>query len=120
MTKAEKIEKIKRYCESVGCEECEIAFGCDEGTFESWADGTVDTATDKIANIHPDAVNHPPHYTQGRIECIDYLRDKLTQDEFRGYCKGNVIKYVTRERLKNGDEDLKKAMVYLNFLLEEK
>lgn len=65
-----------------------------------------------------DNVSHPSHYTSGKIECLDYIEDKLTAQEFRGYIKGNVIKYVTRERLKNGTEDLKKARFYLDRLIE--
>ena len=65
-----------------------------------------------------DNVNHPMHYTDGKIECIDYIRDKLTDEEFRGYIKGNILKYITRERLKNKDEDLRKAKWYLDRLIE--
>lgn len=65
-----------------------------------------------------DNVNHPNHY-QGDIETIDYIKDKLTDEEFRGFVKGNVLKYVSREGLKNGDEDLKKSDWYLNKLIEE-
>lgn len=65
-----------------------------------------------------DNVNHPKHYTDGKIECIDYIRDKLTDEEFRGYIKGNILKYITRERLKNKDEDLQNAKWYLDKLLE--
>lgn len=64
-----------------------------------------------------DKVNQPNHYTNGSIECIDAIRSALTEDEFRGYVKGNVMKYVWRERHKNGDEDLMKARKYLDFLL---
>lgn len=64
-----------------------------------------------------DNVNHPNHY-QGDIETVDYIKDKLTDEEFRGFVKGNVLKYVSREGLKNGDEDLKKSNWYLNKLIE--
>lgn len=64
-----------------------------------------------------DNVNHPDHY-QGDIETIDYIKDKLTDKEFRGFCKGNALKYISRERLKNGDEDLEKARWYLEAMLE--
>ena len=63
-----------------------------------------------------DQVNHPPHYTQGGIECIDAIQAALTADEFRGYCKGNALKYVCRERSKGGDQDLRKAEWYLKRL----
>jgi hypothetical protein len=59
-----------------------------------------------------DMVNEPPHYKAGEIECIDAIRAALTDDEFRGYCKGNMIKYQWRERLKGGLESIKKAMWY--------
>ena len=65
-----------------------------------------------------DAVNHPGHYTFGSIEVIDYIRDKLTPEEFQGYCEGNVLKYVSRWRHKGGVEDLKKAKVYLQWMIE--
>lgn len=65
-----------------------------------------------------DNVNHPQHYTNGGIECIDAIKESLTADEFRGYVKGNVMKYLWRERHKNGDEDLKKAAWYLNRLVD--
>lgn len=62
----------------------------------------------------PDLVNNPPHYKQGDIECIDAIKAALTEEEFRGYCKGNAIKYSWRERYKGGDESLKKAIWYLD------
>lgn len=68
------------------------------------------------ASVKSDNVNHPDHYTTGKYECIDYIEDKLTDDEFRGYIKGNVLKYLTRERHKNGNEDILKAQFYLNRL----
>ena len=57
-----------------------------------------------------DAVNHPPHYTTGKIEVIDFIEDQKL-----GYHLGNVIKYVARAKHK-GDylENLKKAQWYLN------
>lgn len=66
-----------------------------------------------------DVVNSPAHYTKGGIECIDAIRAALTPEEFRGYCKGNAIKYSWRERHKGGNEDLKKASWYLTKISEE-
>lgn len=65
-----------------------------------------------------DIINLPEHYTFGTIETIDYIRDKMTPEMFQGHCMANVIKYVSRHRHKNGVEDLKKAQVYLNWLIE--
>lgn len=64
----------------------------------------------------PDLVNSPPHYRQGDIECIDAIRAALTEEEFRGYCKGNALKYIWRERHKGGGESLAKAGWYLDRL----
>lgn len=69
-----------------------------------------------FATKEPDMVNAPPHYRQGDIECIDAIKAALTPEEFRGYCKGNALKYVWRERHKGGDESLAKAKWYLDRL----
>jgi hypothetical protein len=68
--------------------------------------------------IKPDLVNHPPHYADGGIECIEAIEEQLTFEEYRGYLKGNIAKYVWRERHKGGTESLKKARWYLDRLLE--
>jgi hypothetical protein len=68
--------------------------------------------------LHGDQVNHPPHYKQGDIECIDAIESALTAEEFRGYCKGNALKYIWRERHKGQDESLKKAIWYLERALK--
>lgn len=54
----------------------------------------------------------PNRYTHGDIECIDAIRAALTPEEFRGFCKGSMIKYIWRERYKGGDYDLSKAVDY--------
>jgi hypothetical protein len=64
-----------------------------------------------------DLINHPDHYNQSEIECIDAIAAALTPDEFRGYCKGNVLKYVWRERHKGNAQSLKKARWYLERLI---
>ena len=64
-----------------------------------------------------DNVNHPKHYNVGNIEVIHYIEDKLSYEEFTGYLTGNLIKYISRYKYKNGLEDLKKAQWYLNYLI---
>jgi len=64
-----------------------------------------------------DPVNQPEHYRQGEIECIDAIQAALTAEEFRGFCKGNLMKYAWRERHKGGNESLMKAQWYLARLL---
>jgi hypothetical protein len=66
-----------------------------------------------------DNVNSPSHYGQGNIEAIDYIKDFLTHEEYIGYLRGNIAKYLHRWRYKNGLEDLEKAQVYLGWLIKE-
>lgn len=67
-----------------------------------------------------DNINHPSHYTVGGIETVDYIKAKLTKEQFEGYCIGNVIKYISRYRHKNGVEDLKKARWYLEKAIKKR
>ena len=64
-------------------------------------------------------VTRPSHYTSGGLEVKTILKKKLTPEEFKGFCKGNVLKYVLRAEYKNGVEDYKKAMQYLKWIIEE-
>ena len=64
-----------------------------------------------------DAVQHPSHYTHGGVECIEAIRASMTVDGFCDYCKGNIVKYIWRWRDKGGVEDLRKASVYLDWLI---
>lgn len=60
-----------------------------------------------------DMVNHPPHYTQGGIETIEYIRAKLSPEEYVGYLRGNIMKYTSRIGLKGeSSEDAGKIEWY--------
>ena len=60
-----------------------------------------------------DLIKEPPHYTQHKIEPIDFIiANKID------WCEANAIKYITRWKDKNGVEDIKKAIHYLEILLE--
>lgn len=64
-----------------------------------------------------DYVHQPPHYTKGRIECIDAIQSALTPEEFIGFLKGTVMKYLWRLPFKfNPFEDCEKALWYLKRL----
>lgn len=71
----------------------------------------------KILQPLPADPTNPTHYKQGDIECIDAIEAALTPEEFRGFCKGNVLKYTWRERTKGKNESLAKARWYLNRLI---
>jgi len=67
-------------------------------------------------------VNKPSHYTYGKYECIDVIKDITEGNGAKGieaFCLGNVLKYLWRYKHKNGTEDLKKAMWYLERLIKE-
>lgn len=67
-----------------------------------------------------DPVNHPSHYTQGGIECIDAMKACMPREEFLGYLKGCAFKYLWRyEDKENPKQDLEKAQWYLSRLHSE-
>ena len=79
-----------------------------------------DPTPDPVNNPTHDPVNNPSHYTQGGIECIDGIQAALTPEEFRGFLKGNTIKYLWRMNHKNSpSEDASKAQWYLERLIKE-
>lgn len=62
-----------------------------------------------------DSINHPSHYTQGRIEPIDVI-----EDWGLGFCDGNALKYIARFRHKGQAlNDLRKARWYLDRLIQQ-
>jgi hypothetical protein len=70
-------------------------------------------------NISEDPVNQPQHYMHGGIETIDIIRSMLTAEEYRGYLKGNILKYRERAPYKGKtDEDYAKAKKYHDWLME--
>jgi biotin synthase-related radical SAM superfamily protein len=64
-----------------------------------------------------DAIN-PQHYQKGGVECIDAIEASMTEEAFKGFLKGNCIKYLYRYEDKNGVEDLNKAQWYLSRLIK--
>lgn len=69
----------------------------------------------EVKVVEEDVINHPSHYTRGKIEVIDFIEDQQLP-----YHLGNVIKYIARAGHK-GDklEDLKKARWYLDRYINE-
>lgn len=66
--------------------------------------------------MNNDSVNHPAHYTQGKIECIDFIADKKLN-----FARGNAVKYIVRAGLKDPAkeiEDLRKAIFYIEYEIE--
>ena len=67
-----------------------------------------------------DNVQHPVHYTQGEIECIDCIKAAtVNKVGIEAFCVGNAIKYLFRYESKNGLEDVYKSQWYINRLIQE-
>ena len=67
-----------------------------------------------------DEINSPVHYNTGSMETIDLIREGMSDDEFSGYLKGNVLKYICRYRHKHKEDpvkDLMKARWYIEKLI---
>lgn len=85
---------------------------------KGYSDEQWDEIGTRCGHSGSDDINHPLHYNTGNIETYDYIVDQLTADEYLGYTKGNILKYVSRERHKGGINDLRKAQWYLNKYIE--
>lgn len=71
------------------------------------------TVWEKGVDGSEELVYSPPHYTVGGFEALDVIKAKLTPEEYRGYCKGNILKYVMRANYKGThDTDCGKAEYY--------
>lgn len=67
-----------------------------------------------------DNVNHPSHYNNGSVECIDAMEAAtVNKSGAEAVCTSNIIKYLWRYEAKNGLEDVKKAQWYINRLIAE-
>lgn len=75
---------------------------------------------EKESNMKNDNVNSPAHYRRGGIECIEAIKASMSEEGFKDYLKGNVMKYIWRyEHKGRAIEDIEKAMWYLNRLKDE-
>ena len=149
MTRENKVNMLEWYCDHCcdTCDKCELKNMYDKETHEfidkyacqfdsmdddmldkiySWykeidqasCENAKDSCCDKEHNA--DMVNHPSHYTQGGIECIDALKAAtISKTGIEAVCTANAIKYLWRYEEKNGIEDVKKARWYIDRLIKE-
>lgn len=127
MTIGEKREWLNEYCDNMnGCDDCPLndffvhcAFMSftDEDMFsDEWAEEAYDIA---FGSEQPkEEVNHPDRYAGGKFECIDVMLDVFGADAVKHFCILNAFKYIWRAEKKNGIEDIKKAVWYLNKYIE--
>lgn len=64
------------------------------------------------------AVEHPAHYNHGKYECIDVMAENFGKEATQHFCLLNAFKYIWRSDYKNGTQDIKKAVWYLDKYLE--
>jgi hypothetical protein len=126
MNIAEKREIVMKYC--TDCDRCKLKVGGWDKMFVWSKCLDINQASEKdldraIELINGDSVkvidniNRPAHYTDGKIEVIDFIEDKKL-----GFCLGNAIKYISRAGKKDPTkavEDLKKAAWYINRRIKE-
>lgn len=148
MDRSEKEETLNFYCNNIDdCDNCELMKKYDRDTSEftdqyscifhkmsddmlnkcyNWYKELDPAACEnveaKCCNKEPDIdmVNHPSHYTQGSIECIDAIKAAtVSKTGIEAVCTANAIKYLWRYEEKNGIEDVKKARWYIDRLIKE-
>ena len=149
MTRKEKEIILYHYCDNrtFNCTDCPLSKKYDKETneytdnyacvFDEMSDDMLnkcynwykeldqaacENAEDKCCDKEPnvDMVNHPSHYTQGGIECIDALKAAtVSKTGIEAVCTANAIKYLWRYEEKNGVEDVKKARWYIDRLIRE-
>jgi len=87
-----------------------------ENDQSNWKDWQKDSLSNEFLKPKDDPVNHPSHYTDGKIEVIDFIEDKNL-----GFHLGNAVKYISRAGKKDPNkeiEDLEKAVWYVNRRIE--
>lgn len=124
MTTEEKREALKAYCgEQSMCDDCELGgmesrHICDSITFATAPEPVIDDCYNFIFGDEKEEINHPDRYKGGKFECIDVMLDVFGADAVKHFCILNAFKYLWRAEKKNGIEDIKKAVWYLNKLIE--
>ena len=134
MTLDEKRHKVFDYCMCTTCKNCELTVGgwsnetrkkCPYIYIGTNNEADIDRAlsvicptksTEKVS-VENDPVNRPSHYTDGKIEVIDFIEDKKL-----GFCLGNAVKYIARAGKKDPTkeiEDLNKAKWYIERRIKE-
>ena len=148
MTRKEKEIILYNYCDNktFNCTECPLSKKYDKETdeytdtyacvFDEMSDDMLNKCYNWYKELDPascensegdccnkepdDMVNHPSHYTQGGIECIDALKAAtVSKTGIEAVCTANAIKYLWRYEEKNGIEDVKKARWYIDRLIRE-
>ena len=129
MTVEEKRELIDFVCNRLDCENCPCDTlpdaWCKRYNNMSMSEDKIDlamrqlgyTGIENTATVESN-VDHPTHYNNGSIECIDAMVAAYGKEAVEVFCLLNAFKYLWRSEHKNGEEDLEKAIWYLKKRLE--
>lgn len=96
------------------CPYCKVIDDFPTDIFDSLAHCICGSKFIVTTSMAVDDIAQQPHYTQWKIQPITFITANGLN-----FCQGNVIKYVMRYKAKNGLEDLKKAKVYIDYLIQE-
>lgn len=128
LSKEEMIKLVDMSCEKFDeCNGCPLDYdgsacemtGWNEMTHEQLETVLKDLGLLPYGEKEHDPVNHPSHYTQGSIECIDVITSALGKEAVAEFCLANSLKYIFRCKHKGSQvTDVKKAIWYLNKWLE--
>lgn len=114
-------DTIVATCLTGNPDDMDNSYSARAGLWSYWGEYTHYAIVGDVVDVAAptDAVNSPAHYTSGDIECIDAIKAQMSADEFAGYLRGNVVKYMWRYRDKGGVKSLEKARWYLERLIGE-
>lgn len=122
MTIEEKRKRLLEICCGQDCDDCILSKlpYCDEKNWDLFTDNEIDECYYfAFCNEQPkEEINHPDRYAGGKFECIDVMLDVFGADAVKHFCMLNAFKYLWRSEKKNGIEDIKKAVLYLNKYIE--
>ena len=124
MTIDEKRKAVIEYCDRCEkCVGCALITGkeppiCTKVNFNNAPDTVIDDCYNIIFGDEQEEINHPDRYASGKFECIDVMLDVFGADAVKHFCILNAFKYIWRAEKKNGVEDIKKAVWYLNKFIE--
>ena len=123
MTIDEKRKAVIEYCNNCeGCQGCVFLTVkeppiCTKVDFKNAPDTVIDDCYNIVFGGKVE-INHPDRYASGKFECIDVMIDVFGADAVKHFCILNAFKYIWRAEKKNGIEDIKKAVWYLNKFIE--
>lgn len=134
----DRVKALSEFCDNQGlCSDCpikchELAPDSESEWFAEMDETLIDDLYESLMSLEKpkpdpaadatkeaDMVDNPEHYTFGGIETVDYLRAKLSKEEFVGWCRGNALKYLSRAGHKDEElQEYRKAAKYIEWIID--